>query len=246
VARKTFALTAAALLAGTAGFAMPAAAAETSAVRDDAQVVPLAEFDVGKWKDSAWFADEMRGSAVYGKDGEQVGTVQSVIVSKEGMVERLVVETGGFLDIGDKVIAVPWSGIDLTPGKEGVVAENLDESNVEDFSLFDDREEAVTGPRSFRAAELVGDYVRLRGGEDYGFVRDLLFDQGGKLQAIVVTPDVAYHAAAGYYAYPYYGYGYDYGFDFDPGLDYYGLPYTEQELAEFNDFDYDVSEDGIL
>src|SRR5688500_1152574 len=148
--RKTFALTAA-LLAGTAGFAVPAAAVETSAVRDDAKIVPLSECDVGKWKDSAWIADEMRGSAVVWTDGEQVGTVQSIIVSKDGMVERLVVETGGFLDIGDKVIAVPWSGIDLSPGEEGVAAQNVDESNVEDFSLFNDREEAATGPRSFRA-----------------------------------------------------------------------------------------------
>jgi sporulation protein YlmC with PRC-barrel domain len=244
MARKTFALTAA-LLAGAAGFAMPAAAAETSAVRDEAKIVPLAEFDVGKWKDSAWFADEMRGSEVFGKDGEQIGTVQSIVVSKDGMVERLVVETGGFLDIGDKVIAVPWSGIDLTPGEEGVVAQNLDESNVEGFSLFDDREEAATGPRSFRASELAGDCVTLKGGEDYGYVRDLLFDESGKLQAIVVAPDVAYDAA-GHYAYPYYGYGYDHGLDFDPGLDHYGLPYTEQELAEIHDFDYDVWEDGIL
>ena len=165
--RKAFALMAA-LLAGPAGLSMPAAAVETSAVRDDAKIVKLSEFDVDKWRDSAWFADEMRGSAVYGKDGEQIGTVQSIIVGKDGMVERLVVETGGFLDIGDKVIAVPWSGIDLTPGKEGVVAKNVDESNVEDFSLFGDREEATTGPRSFRASELAGDFVTLKGGEDYG------------------------------------------------------------------------------
>ncbi|HEX6013145.1 MAG TPA: PRC-barrel domain-containing protein [Geminicoccaceae bacterium] len=241
---KTFTLTAG-LLASAAGLAMPAAAAETSAVRDDAKVVPLSEFDVDKWKDSAWLADEMRGSDVFGKDGEQIGTVQSIVVSKDGMVERLVVETGGFLDIGDKVIAVPWSGIDLTPGKEGVVAKNVDESNVEDFSLFGDREEATTGPRSFRAAELAGDFVTLKGGEGYGYVRDLLFDRDGKLQAIVVAPDVAYDAA-GYYAYPYHGYGYDYGFDFDPGLDYYALPYSQEELAEYHDFDYDVWEDGIL
>jgi hypothetical protein len=62
--RNTFARTAA-ILAGTAGLATPAAAVETSAVRDDARVAPPSEFDVGKWKDSAWFADEMRGSGVF-------------------------------------------------------------------------------------------------------------------------------------------------------------------------------------
>lgn len=221
------------LLSGVAGLALPAVAADTSAVRDDAKVVRLAEFDVNRWKDSAWFADELRGSRVFGNAGDQVGTVQSIVMDQEGQVRKLVVETGGVLDIGDKVIAVPWNEVDITPGKAGVVAKNLRADNVADFSLFDDRETVTTGPRAFRAAELEGDFVTLEGGENYGYVRDLMFDQAGKLQAIVVATDVAYDAD-GYYAYPYYGY--DNGFD--PGLDNYTLPYATNDIDDYEPFDY--------
>ena len=233
-------VTTAAVLAGAAGSAWPAMAQETASVRDDAQVVRLSEFDVNKYKDGAWFADELRGSKVFGNDNNQVGTVQSIIMNKEGQVEKLVVETGGFLDVGDKVIAVPWSEIDLTPNEAGVVAKNLAAKNVENFSLFNDRESISTGPRSFRASELQGDFVTLKGGEAYGYVRDLLFDQGGKLLAVVVATDVAYDAD-GYYAYPYYGY--DYGFD--PGLDNYSLPYTGDEIGEYEPFDYPTWSEGV-
>lgn len=221
------------LLSGVAGLALPAVAADTSAVRDDAKVVRLSEFDVNQWKDSAWFADEMRGSQVFGSEGEEVGTVQSIIMDKDGQVQKLVVETGGAFEIGDKVIALPWNGIDITPGKAGVMAKNLQADNIEDFSLFNDRETVTTGPRSFRAAALEGDYVTLKGGEELGYVRDLMFDAGGKLQAIVVATDVAYDAD-GYYAYPYYGYSYG----FDPGLDNYSLPYAENDLEGYEPFDY--------
>lgn len=232
---------AAALLSGTAAsLALPAAAQETASVRDDAKVVQLSEFDVNQYKDSAWFADDLRGSEVFGSGGEQVGTVQSIIMNKDGQVERLVVEAGGALEIGDKVIAVPWSEIDVTPGKAGVVAKNLQADNVANFSLFNDRESVSTGPRSFRASELQGDFVTIGDNVDYGYVRDLLFEQGGKLLAVVVATDVAYDAD-GYYAYPYYGY--DYGFD--PGLDNYSLPYTGDEIGEYEPFDYPTWSEGV-
>lgn len=233
---------AAALLSSTAALSMPAAAQETSSVRDDAKVVQLSEFDVNQYKDGAWFADDLRGSKVFGKDNDQVGTVQSIILNRDGQVERLVVETGGFLDIGDKVIAVPWQDIDVTPGKDGIVATSLDAGEMESFSLFGDRESVSTGPRSFRASELEGDYVTLKGGEGYGYVSNLLFDKGGQLQAIIVAPDAGY-GVAGYRAYPYYGY--DYGFD--PGLDTYGLPYAANDINEYDEpFDYDVWDDGVM
>jgi sporulation protein YlmC with PRC-barrel domain len=234
---------AATLLSGTAaGLALPALAQEAASVRDDAKVVQLSAFDVDRYKEGAWFADELRGSKVFGNDNDQVGTVQSIILNQEGQVERLVVETGGFLEIGDKVIAVPWQDIDVTPGKDGIVATSLDADKMESFSLFGDRESVSTGPRSFRASELEGDYVMLKGGEGYGYVSDLLFDKGGKLQAIIVAPDAGY-GVLGYRAYPYYGYGYG----FDPGLDYYGLPYAADDINEYDEpFDYDVWDDGVF
>jgi PRC-barrel domain len=234
-------LAVAALGAGTA-LTAPTLAQEAASVRDDAKIVKLSDFDASQYQDG-WLADEMLDSTVYGRNADEVGTVQSIIINKEGQVERLIVEVGGFLEIGDKVIAVPWSEVDVTPGEAGVMAD-INAENIESFSLFNDRESVETGPRSFRASGLIGDYARLKNGDDYGYVRDLLFDRQGKLQSIITEPDIGY-AEAGYYAYPYYGYGYDYGYDFDPGLDYYGLPYGADEAGEYEPFDYEAFDDDI-
>jgi hypothetical protein len=81
----------------------------------------------------------------------------------------------------------------------------------------------------WKASSLLDDYVLLENNEAYGYVDDLIFNSNAVLQSVVVTasnPDYDY----GYYAYPWYGYGYP-GYAWDPGLDYYSLPYTADEVA---------------
>lgn len=221
--------------------ATPAAAVEEEAalLLDDAPIVPLSAVDFDRLKGGAWFADELRGARVFGSGGDQIGTVRSIIIGPEGLVRRLVVEAGGPLDIGDNVLAIPWARIDLTPGEAGIVATNLDADAVDNYSLFADWEPARRrGPREFRAEELQGDYVTLRGGQGHGLVRDLLFDRGGQLQAIIVAPDVAYDGT-GFFAYPYRG-----GTAFDPGSDRYSLPYAPDEVGEYGPFAYRDWNDG--
>lgn len=172
---------------------------------------------------------------MHGGSGGQVGTVRSIILDQGGQVETLVIEPGGVLGIGEKVVAVPWTEIDLTPGESGVVARSLQADNVANFGLFDDGEAGATGPRSFRAAELEGDYVTLQDRAGYGYVRDLLFDQNGQLQALIVA-----HDADGYYACPFYGH--DDGFE--PGRDTYAVPYAEDDLEAHEPFEYDAWRDS--
>jgi sporulation protein YlmC with PRC-barrel domain len=230
-----------AVLLAASALATPAASAAdgtTAVLRDDAPIVPLSAVDFDRLKGGAWFADELRGARVFGSGGDQIGTVRSIIIDPDGRVRRLVVEAGGPLDIGDNVLAIPWSAIDLTPGEAGVVATNLDADAVDNFSLFEDWEPARRGLRAFRAAEVQGDLVYLRNGEGYGMVRDLMFDRGGQLQAIVVAPDAAYDAT-GFFAYPYRG-----GTAFDPGSDRYNLPYAPDEVGGYGPFAYRSWNDG--
>ena len=132
-----------------------------------------------------------------------------------------------------EVVALRWDQVDLTPGTEGVQVP-VNEDNVADFDLFSDEPEA--DPRSWRVTEVIGDYVRLKDGVNYGIVNDLIFDKDGKLQSVVVNPSIGY-GVGGYYAYPWYGY--DYGFD--PGAEVYELPYGPDEIAGYEPF-----EDGMF
>lgn len=170
-------------------------------------------------------ADQLIGQDVYGANGDQIGEVQEVLVNKDGQITSIVVEGGSFLEIGDAAFRIPWKEIDLTPGKDGVVARNTTETKAETLGLFDGPETVLTGPREFRVGELTGDWALLRNGQGYGFVRDVVFSPEGKALAVLVNRDARY--GAGLYAYPYYGYGYGW----DPAQRYYALPFESLAVA---------------
>lgn len=191
-------------------------------------------FDIERYRDG-FSAEQLIGADVVGTAGEEFGEVQSLILTPEGQIERVVVEVGGFLDIGDKAIAVPWDRITFDVEGRAVRANGIDADNVEDFSLFGDREAIDPEGRRFRADELLDDYVRTAGDRYFGYVHDLIFSREGQLGGIVVTPDVMYPTAS-YMALPWHGYG-D-GIGFDPGDDTYTVPAMDDETAVYDPFPY--------
>jgi sporulation protein YlmC with PRC-barrel domain len=120
----------------------------------------------------------------------------------------------------------------------------VSQDNVQEFSLFTDQDQATMDERSFRASEVIGDYVRLTQARDYGYVSDLIFQPDGTLKSVVVAPDVGWESY--YSAFPWHGY--EYGFE--PGADVYELPYAEEEVAEYagayENWDYDGLFEGHL
>lgn len=60
------------------------------------------------------------GQADHGPNGNRVGEVQEALVDADDRASAIVVETGGFPDIGDDAFRVLWREVDLTPGRHGV------------------------------------------------------------------------------------------------------------------------------
>ncbi len=55
-------------------------------------------------------SDKVEGTPVYRSDGEQVGTIQRVMIDKlSGKVAYAVMSFGGFLGIGEDYYPLPWS-----------------------------------------------------------------------------------------------------------------------------------------
>jgi len=71
----------------------------------------------------------------------------------------VIVEAGGFLDIGDTHYRVPWQDVELTPDLERVTVPVTAE-NVDEYSIFPEDEEPAA-ERGFRASERLNDYVSL-------------------------------------------------------------------------------------
>lgn len=200
------------------------------------------------------------GMDVNGKDEQDIGEVEDVLIGPDGRVVALIAEVGGFWDMGDSHISIPWEKVDAAALTDGINLP-IDEDTAGDYSLFDRNrltqqaakgqvvsgvDSADTGAQLWRASDLIGDYARVRkddgeGWVDYGYISDLII-RDGQVAAVVVTPDVGW-GYGGYRAYPYDGVrdrerG-EQGMQQDRGSGYYNMPFTVDELDKVEVLDYD-------
>lgn len=67
-------------------------------------------------------SDKVDGTAVYGRDGQKIGSVERVMIDKvSGKVAYAVLGYGGFLGIGDDHFPTPWSSLKYDTGLGGYV-----------------------------------------------------------------------------------------------------------------------------
>jgi len=94
-------------------------------------------------------SDWLVGADVVSEAGEQVGTVNGLLVGPDGSLEAAVLEVGGFLGIGGKLIAVDWSEFDVAmDAREVTIA--LSEEQADNAPEFTYRDRAAA------AAETTG------------------------------------------------------------------------------------------
>lgn len=57
-------------------------------------------------------SDKVDGTAVYGADGDKIGSIERVMIEKiTGKVSYAVLSFGGFLGIGDDHYPLPWASL---------------------------------------------------------------------------------------------------------------------------------------
>lgn len=174
-------------------------------------------------------ANALMDTAVYNPDGQEVGQVEDIIMTPDGTLTAIVLEAGGFLDIGDRHFRVPWKHVEFREGEDDLIAP-LDKATAKDTSLFDN--EVPLRQQEVRLSALLNETVRLKSGQPYGYVYDAVI-RDGQITATVVRPDVAYAGRQDPFAAPYNAY--EYGFS--PGYDFYLLPYDREQLARLEGFD---------
>src|SRR5690349_23137129 len=57
----------------------------------------------------AWRSSEIVGTAVYNDHDERIGSVDDLLVGQDGKISETVLSVGGFLGLGAKLVAVPYS-----------------------------------------------------------------------------------------------------------------------------------------
>lgn len=233
-----------------------AASVSTSAFAQDNQHVDI----LAGWPDDTLYTagisvDQLLyNAAVYGPTGDEIGSVENVIFSDSGEALAIIAEIGGFWDIGDTHMSIPWDQVEINAAESRVTIP-ITEETVGDYSLYGgdggwfseedyfalDTEFAQAvdddidpGPTVFRASEFMGDYVYLTNATPYGYVNDLIVEDD-QITAVVVDAG-AYYGTPGYYAYPY---NYAPGTTWNPYDRRYNLPYGTDTVDQIENFDYD-------
>jgi len=191
----------------------------------------LRDWDVTQLYRDTWSADEMIGTEVRGANGEQIGEVRDIFVGRDGSVSRLLVEVGGFLEMGDQHIGVPWQDVEVGQDLQWVRVP-LREVESGTYSIYGNGPQGEDVPEKtgeWRVNELMGDYASLMDAPRYGLVTDVIFNEKGKALGVIIDRAAGSWGPAGWYGYPYYGY---------TGAYTYGLPYRGAAVGDYARFDY--------
>src|SRR3978361_501900 len=62
-------------------------------------------------RDGEWRASKLAGVNVYNEANEKIGDISDVILDKSGKAEKVVLGVGGFLGMGEHLVAVPFDKI---------------------------------------------------------------------------------------------------------------------------------------
>jgi sporulation protein YlmC with PRC-barrel domain len=90
-------------------------------------------------------ASKVNGTKLFNRKGERAGEVEDIMIDKvSGHVAYAVAAFGGFLGLGEKRRAIPWSVLHYDTSLDGYVA------NVDDSVLKDAPNEILSEDKDYR------------------------------------------------------------------------------------------------
>ena len=82
-------------------------------------------------------ANELIGQDVVDAKGEDIATVDDILVTQDDRTVVAILSVGGFLGIGDKLVAVPYDKLQI--GAKGVTLAGISKQQLETMSSFEYR-----------------------------------------------------------------------------------------------------------
>ena len=97
----------------------------------------IAAKTTGGQRINAFMVEKIIGSKVINVKGETLGKIEDLVVDIDtGRIVYAVLESGGFLSIGDKLFPVPWESLAALPS-EGIFFLNQSKEQMEKAPAFD-------------------------------------------------------------------------------------------------------------
>src|SRR5881628_3095490 len=98
-------------LAASALLASVAFAQSPSATTDSATTAaPAAASDTSSFKGN-WRSSKLVGLNVYNDSNESLGSINDLLTDKSGNIKAVVIGVGGFLGVGEHLVAIPWDKV---------------------------------------------------------------------------------------------------------------------------------------
>ena len=96
-------------LVGSALLATVAFAQSPTATTDRANMAPAAASDSSF--QGTWRASKIVGLSVYNDNNESLGSINDLLTDKNGNIKAVVIGVGGFLGVGEHLVAIPFDKI---------------------------------------------------------------------------------------------------------------------------------------
>jgi sporulation protein YlmC with PRC-barrel domain len=97
-------------LLGTALLATAAFAQTPTATTDRANMAPVTASDSASYQGN-WRASKLVGLSVYNDNNESLGSINDLLTDKSGNIKAVIIGVGGFLGVGEHLVAVPLDKI---------------------------------------------------------------------------------------------------------------------------------------
>jgi sporulation protein YlmC with PRC-barrel domain len=101
---------------------------------------PAAE---GKGKQEAYRADQLIDQVVVNDRGQEIGSVDDLIMSRRGRIKKVILEVGGFLEVGYRLVAIPFRSLQID--KKGDVLYKVTKAQLEKHPSFHYESEGLLG-----------------------------------------------------------------------------------------------------
>ena len=103
-----------------------------------------------------WLARVFLGASVQNTTGERVGEIHDLVFDKSGRISTVVLGIGGFLGLGEKNVAVPFSALTYDVGKEGarVIVIALTKDALQQAPVFTATEKTTLDTMKEKASDI--------------------------------------------------------------------------------------------
>lgn len=204
----------------------------TGAAAQEEELAPELNYDdiAGGWSANAFLGNMV----VDGVDEDAIGSVENLVFSDEGELVSIIAQVGGFWDIGDTHVNVPWHQVKITADTRLTVP--LSEDAIEEVEQDDD----LLLLDDARTIRIVDDDVEATGGvwkatDAYG--RSIAYDASDEIYSTIDDLIVVDAEVVAFTDHDGHAFSYDHVVTpLAPG-DAIELPYLEQEILVLPVFD---------